>query len=101
MAETTIRGMLPALGSSLRATKKNSEGPAHPDREAQFAPINQMCQAFEQHGQPIISVDCKKKAVLGQFKHNGAEWQAKGDQRAVTVSDLLALAAGKAIPSGV
>ena len=59
------------------------------------------CQAFEQHGNPIISVDCKKKELLGQFKNNGREWQAKGEDTVVNVYDFLSLADGKAIPYGV
>ena len=77
------------------------EGRSHPDRDAQFAHINQACQVFERHGNPIISVDCKKKELLGQFKNNGAEWQAKGEQTEVNVYDFLSLADGKAIPYGV
>jgi transposase len=101
VAETTIRRMLHALGYSLRANKKNSEGTSHPDRDAQFVHIKETCQAFEQKGNPIISVDCKKKELIGQFKNNGAEWQAKGEQTAVNVYDFLSLADGKAIPYGV
>ena len=97
MAETTIRRMLHAWGYSLRANKKNIEGRSHPDRDAQFAHINQACQTFERHGNPIISVDCKKKELLGQFKNNGAEWQAKGEQTEVNVYDFLILADGKAL----
>jgi len=101
VAQTTIRRMLHAWGYSLRAKKKNSEGTSHPDRDAQFMHIKETCQAFEQHGNPIISVDCKKKELLGQFKNNGAEWQAKGEQTEVNVYDFLSLADGKAIPYGV
>ncbi len=71
VAETTIRRILHLLGYSLRANKKNIEGPGHPDRDAQFAHIQTTCQAFEQQRNPIISVDCKKKELLGQFKNSG------------------------------
>jgi hypothetical protein len=101
VAETTIRRLLHALDYSLRANKKNIEGTSHPDRNAQFAHIKATCQTFEQHGNPIISVDGKKKELIGQFKNNGAEWQAKGDQTEVNVYDFLILADGKAIPYGV
>jgi transposase len=80
VAETTIRRILRARGYSLRANKKDIEGTSHPDRDAQFEHIHSTCQEFEQHGNPIISVDCKKKEWLGQFKNNGAEWQAQGKQ---------------------
>ena len=101
VAETTIRRLLHALGYSLRANKKNIEGTSHPDRDAQFAHIKAQCQQFEQDGNPIISVDCKKKELIGQFKNHGREWQAKGQDSVVNVYDFLSLADGKAIPYGV
>ncbi|MGH2497772.1 MAG: ISAzo13 family transposase [Ktedonobacteraceae bacterium] len=101
VAETTIRRILHTLGYSLRANKKNIEGTSHPDRDGQFEHIHTTCQEFEQHGDPIISVDCKKKELLGQFKNNGAEWQAKGEATEVNVYDFLSLADGKAIPYGI
>jgi hypothetical protein len=101
VAETTIRRILHARGYSLRANKKNIEGTSHPDRDAQFEHIHSTCQAFEQRENPIISVDCKKKELLGQFKNNGVEWQAKGAAIEVNVYDFLSLADGKAIPYGI
>ncbi len=101
VSETTIRRILRASGYSLRANKKNIEGTSHPDRDAQFEHIHIACQEFEQHGDPIISVDCKKKELLGQFKNNGAEWQARGEHTEVNVYDFLSLADGKAIPYGI
>jgi hypothetical protein len=101
VSETTIRRILRARGYSLRANKKNIEGTSHPDRDAQFEHIQTACQEFEQQGDPIISVDCKKKELLGQFKNNGAEWQAKGEATEVNVYDFLSLADGKAIPYGI
>jgi transposase len=101
VAETTIRRILRTLGYSLRANKKNIEGTSHPDRDGQCEHIHTTCQAFEQRGDPIISVDCKKKELLGQFKNNGAEWQARGEATEVNVYDFLSLADGKAIPYGI
>jgi transposase len=101
VAESTIRRILRLQGYSLRANKKNIEGTSHPDRDAQFEHIRATCQTFEQQGQPIISVDCKKKELLGQFKNNGAEWHAQGAATVVNVYDFLSLAAGKAIPYGI
>lgn len=101
VADTTVRRLLPALGYSLRANKKTIEGVSHPDRDAQFAHIKQTCEEFAQQGGPIISVDCKKKELLGQFKNNGTEWQVKGTQTRVNVYDFLSLADGKAIPYGI
>ena len=101
VAQTTIRQVLHALGYSLRANKKNIEGTSHEDRDEQFAHIKAKCQQFEQHANPIISVDCKKKELIGQFKNNGEEWQGKGEHTQVSVYDFLSLSDGKAIPYGV
>ncbi len=101
VAETTIRRLLRAQGYSLRANKKNIEGTSHPDRDAQFEQITRKCKTFEQQGDPIISIDCKKKELVGNFKNNGAEWQAKEGKTEVNVYDFLSLADGKAIPYGV
>jgi transposase len=88
-------------GFSLRANKKTIEGTPPPDRDAQFGHINSTCAVFEQQGEPIISVDCKKKELIGEFKNNGREWQAKGTDTRVNVYDFLSLADGKAVPYGV
>jgi transposase len=101
IADTALRDVLLSLGYSLRANKKNSEGSSHEDRDAQFAQIKERCQHFEQLGNPIISVDCKKKELLGAFKNNGREWQAREEETEVNVYDFLSLADGKAIPYGV
>jgi transposase len=86
---------------SLRANKKTIEGKGHPDRNAQFEHITGKCAAFTKQGNPIISVDCKKKELLGNFKNNGREWQAKGEDTCVNVYDFVSLADGKAVPYGV
>jgi transposase len=99
--KSALADLLHAQGFSLHSNKKTIEGEAHPDRDAQFAHINAACQAFEAQGAPIISVDCKKKELLGQFKNNGREWQAKGEETRVNVYDFLSLADGKAIPYGI
>ncbi len=99
--KSALADLLHDLGFSLRANKKNIEGTSHPDRDAQFHYIKEQCQDFEQQGNPIISVDCKKKELIGNFKNNGAEWQARGEKREVNVYDFLSLADGKAIPYGV
>ena len=101
IADTAIRRLLRSLGYSLRANKKNIEGQSHPDRNAQFEHINSKCKEFEEKGHPIISVDCKKKELLGNFKNNGREWQAKGEETSVNVYDFLSLADGKAVPYGI
>jgi transposase len=101
IADTALREVLLSLGYSLRANKKTLEGNSHEDRDAQFAHIKERCEQFEQKGNPIISVDCKKKELIGTFKNQGREWQAKGEETNVNVYDFLSLASGKAIPYGV
>lgn len=99
--KSALAEVLHAQGFSLHANKKTIEGNSHVDRDAQFAHINDTCQQFAQRGAPIISVDCKKKELLGNFKNNGREWQAKGEHTKVNVYDFLSLADGKAIPYGI
>jgi transposase len=99
--QSALADILHDLGCSLQATKKTIEGPSHPDRDAQCEHIHRTCRQFEQQGDPIISVDCKKKALLGTFTKNGREWQAKGEDTCVNVSDFLSRADGKAVPSGI
>ena len=101
IGETAIRGMLHEMGFSLKATKKSIEGGSHADRDAQFQHINRTGKAFEATGQPVISVDCKKKELIGNFKNGGREWQAKGQETTVNVYDYLSIADGKAIPYGI
>ena len=99
--KSALAEILHDLGFSLHGNKKSIEGTSHPDRDAQFHHINSTCKAFEQNGNPIISVDCKKKELLGNFKNGGREWQAKGEDTRVNVHDFLSLADGKAVPYGV
>lgn len=101
LADTAISNRLHAMGFSLRANKKTIEGRSHEDRDAQFGQIKQKCEQFDSAGDPIISVDCKKKELIGHFKNNGREWQAKGEETTVNVYDYLSLADGKAVPYGV
>jgi transposase len=99
--KSALADILHDLGFSLHGNKKSIEGTSHPDRDAQFHHINRSCKVFEQNGNPIISVDCKKKELLGNFKNNGREWQAKGEETNVNVYDFLSLADGKAVPYGI
>jgi DNA-binding transcriptional regulator YhcF (GntR family) len=99
--KSALAEVLHAQGFALRANKKTLEGKSHADRDGQFAHIKQTCKEFEQKGAPIISVDCKKKELLGNFKNHGREWQAKGEQTSVNVYDFLSLADGKAVPYGI
>ncbi len=99
--KSALAEILHDLGFSLHVNKKTIEGKSHADRDAQFAHINSTSKQFEQKGAPIVSVDCKKKELLGNFKNNGREWQAKGEQTSVNVYDFLSLASGKAVPYGI
>jgi len=101
IGETAIRRMLHEMGFSLKANKKSIEGGSHADRDAQFQHINHTGKAFEAKGQPVISVDCKKKELIGNFKNGGREWQAKGQDTTVNVYDYRSIADGKAIPYGI
>lgn len=86
---------------SLKAAKKNIEGISHVDRDLQFQHINKTFKVFEQDGNPVISVDCKKKELIGNFHNKGAEWQPKGKTQVVNVYDFKNLADGKALPYGI
>jgi len=99
--KSALANLLKADGFSLKANKKNIEGLSHPDRDAQFKHIKETCDTFEQAGNPIISVDCKKKELIGNFKNNGKEWQPKGKNETVNVYDFKNLSDGKAAPYGV
>ena len=93
--------LLHELGYSLQANHKTREGPQHPDRDAQFRYINDVVRRFQQEKQPAISVDTKKKELIGDFKNPGREWRPKGQPETVRVHDFLIPEQGKAIPYGV
>lgn len=103
IADTTIRNILLSLHYSLKPNKKNIEGKSHPDREQQFQHINAQCKKFEEGGNPILSIDCKKKEQIGNFKNNGREWTKKGKENETQVNtyDFRSLAEGLAIPYGI
>ncbi len=98
---SALANLLKRQGFSLKANKKNIEGVSHPDRDLQFRHIKKTCEKFEKKGNPIISVDCKKKELIGNFKNNGREWQPKGKGAIVNVYDFMSLSDGKACPYGV
>ena len=85
----------------MQSPRKRQEGASHPDRNAQFEHINAAADSFLAKGQPVISVDTKKKELVGNFKNGGREWQPKGTPPAVLVHDFPSDAEGKAIPYGV
>ncbi len=89
------------LGFSLQAARKTLEGKQHPDRDAQFRHINDTVSAAIAAGQPAISIDTKKKELVGEFKNGGREWHPKGHAPRVNTYDFPSMAEGKAIPYGV
>jgi hypothetical protein len=97
----TVAHLLAALGYSLQANRKTKEGTSHPDRNAQFAYINARVRAFQQRGYPVVSVDTKKKELVGDFKNGGREWRPQGQPELVRVYDFADKDLGKAIPYGV
>lgn len=97
----TVGRLLKAAGYSLQGNRKTKEGGDHPDRDAQFEHINDMVRAFQKRGQPVISVDTKKKELVGNFKNGGREWHPRGEPEEVRVHDFLDQELGKAIPYGV
>jgi hypothetical protein len=101
VSHQTVADLLHALDYSLQGTRTTKAGADHPDRDAQFASINEQTRAFQQRGQPAISVDCKKKELVGDFKNGGREWQPAGHPEQVRVHDFLDKQLGKAIPYGV
>ena len=93
--------MLNAAGYSLQGNRKTLEGTKHPDRNTQFEHINAKVKRFQQRGQPVISVDTKKKELVGPYKNNGREWPRKGEPDTVKTHDFMDPELGKVIPYGV
>jgi transposase len=101
VSHTLVAELLHELGFSLQANRKKREGPQHPDRDAQFRYINDQVRRFQRKSQPTISVDTKKKELVGDFKNPGRSWRPKGNPEPVRVHDFLIPEQGKAIPYGV
>jgi hypothetical protein len=101
VSHNLVAELLHASGYSLQANRKTREGPQHPDRDAQFRYILDQVRHFQKLGQPAISVDTKKKELVGDFKNAGREWRPKGTPEPVRVHDFLIPEQGKAIPYGV
>ena len=96
-----VAELLHELGYSLQANRKTLEGSSHADRDQQFQHINQHVTEFLQQQQPVISVDTKKKELVGNFKNHGAELRPKGDPEPVRVHDFVIPELGRAAPYGV
>lgn len=96
-----VRKSLISLGYSLQANKKTKEGGESPDRDAQFVFINETAKEFAKTSDPVISVDCKKKELIGEYKNNGREWTPIKNPTEVNVYDFIDKTNGKASPYGV
>jgi hypothetical protein len=101
IGERTVARLLEEMKFSLQSTRKTKEGSSHADRNAQFEYINAQVLDFQKRGQPAISVDTKKKELIGDFHNKGQEWQPQGAPEEVKVHDFEDKELGKAIPYGV
>jgi transposase len=101
VSEHLVRDMLHETGYSLQANAKTREGSRHPDRDAQFHYLNCQLKTFLEQGLPVVSVDAKKKELVGEFKNGGQEWQPKGQPEPVNVHDFPDPRVDKAIPYGI
>ena len=96
-----VAQLLKSLDYSLQAPRKTNEGKSHPDRDRQFQYINQQTEIFQHEGLPVISIDAKKKELVGDFMNGGREYQPKGLPVEVNVYDFFSMAKGKATPYGI
>jgi len=101
VSHTKVAQLLRTLGYSLQGTRKTKEGSSHPDRNAQFEFIYEKVKSFQKVGHPVISVDAKKKELIGDFANKGKEYQPKGHPEPVRVYDFLDKNLGKITPYGV
>ena len=101
VSHQTVARLLTDLGYSLQANRKTLEGKDHPDRDAQFRYINRKVLAFQRRGQPTVSMDSKKKELVGTYKNAGREWEPKGHPTLVKSKDFPDKQLGKATPYGV
>jgi len=101
VSHSTVATLLREMNYSLQANRKTTEGKQHPDRNAQFEYINQRVRARQKRGQPVISVDTKKKELVGDFENKGQEWHPPGHPEKVRVHDFIDQELGKVAPYGV
>jgi hypothetical protein len=101
VSDRTVATLLKEAGYSLQANRKTREGSSHPDRNAQFEYIARQAACFARQGEPVVSVDTKKKELVGEFKNAGQEWRPRGEPQPVKVHDFPDKKLGKAIPYGV
>ena len=101
VSQRSVCDLLAQLDYRLQSTRKTREGSHHPDRDAQFQHIATMAAQYQAAGDPVISVDTKKKELIGDFKNGGREWQPKGRPEQVRVHDFIDPELGKVAPYGV
>lgn len=101
VSSNTVAAVLGGLGYSLQANSKILEGVQHPDRNAQFEYINEQVRRHLRRGEPVISVDSKKKEKIGNLKNQGTEWRKKSQPREVNTYDFIDKNAGKVTPYGI
>src|ERR1700733_9931748 len=101
VSHQTVARLLQATGYNLQVNRKTREGDSHPDRDAQFEYIAKQVRSFQRRGQPVVSVDTKKKELVGDFKNAGQEWQPEGSPEEVRCKDFKDKALGKVAPYGV
>src|SRR6516225_8334966 len=101
VSRSTVCDLLAQMGYSLQSVRKTREGTQHSDRDAQFRYIADMVAQYQRQRQPVISVDTKKKEMVGDFKNAGREWQPKGQPEPVRVHDFIDPELGKVAPYGV
>ena len=101
VSHVLVEKLLHDMEYSLKSNRKMNEGKSHADRNLQFEHINSMAREFMKEDQPVISIDTKKKELIGNFRNNGKEWKASGEYDEVNVHDFMQLTAGKAVPYGI
>jgi len=97
----TVAALLKQAGYTLQRTRKTREGKNHPDRDAQFRRISDLVKQYQAHGEPVVSIDTKKKEKIGDFSNGGQEWQPQGQPEATRTHDFVDENLGKAIPYGI
>jgi len=100
VSDKTVARCLRKMGYSMQLNQKSREGPQHRNRDQQFRYINRQVASFRKSGDPVLSVDTKKKELVGAFKNGGRTWRPKGKPHRVNVHDFPSMAEGKAIPYG-
>jgi hypothetical protein len=101
LSHQTVGRLLVEMGYSLQSNRKTEEGKDHPDRNSQFEHINRKVRSFQRRGQPVVSMDTKKKEIVGNYKNSGREWELGGRPRRVKSKDFPDKELGKVAPYGV